>query len=294
MGDNLKRHDAIKVGLEQLYGQPVQGHFQHNLNTLALIINGIIGSGSVQLPKLAIKAPLNTKVESRSAKLSRFLKNDHIKEELYWLPFAQKLLTALSKNKRGLTLVIDGSLVGRGCVALLIAVVYAGRALPVAWLVNKGNKGHFCATAHVELLDKVAALVPPKVAVTFLGDGEFDGTLLQERLTTLGWKYVVRTAKNAKLYLKDCDKWTSYQQMKLAKGQTMFWREVGFSAQGYGRGKLLKVGYWEVSFSDPLYLITNLGNGNHALDLYKKRYRIETIFSEATTKVVVLDWKAAI
>ena len=105
---------------------------------------------------------------------------------------------------------------------------------------------------------------------------------------------MVRTAKNAKLYLKDCDKWTSYQQMKLAKGQTMFWREVGFSAQGYGRGKLLAIGYWEVSFSDPLYLITNLGNGNHALDLYKKRYRIETIFSEATTKVVVLDWKAAI
>ncbi len=29
----------------------------------------------------------------------------------------------LSKNKGGLTLIIDGSLVGRGCVALVIAVV---------------------------------------------------------------------------------------------------------------------------------------------------------------------------
>ena len=268
MGDNHKRHNAIKMGLEQLCGSKVHGHFQHNLNTLALIVNGIIGSGSVQLPKLAIKAPLNTKVESRTAKLSRFVANDNIKEELYWLPFAHKLLTALSKNKAGLTLIIDGSLVGRGCVALVIAVVYGGRALPVAWLVSKGNKGHFCAKSHVELLDKVAPLVPNKVKVTFLGDGEFDGTLLQERLATLGWQYVVRTAKNAKLYLKDCDKWSSYQQMKLAKGQTMFWREVGFSGQGYGRGKLLKVGHWEASFSDPLYLITNLGNGNHALDPY--------------------------
>ena len=200
MGDNHKRHNAIKKGLEQLCGSKVHGHFQHNLNTLALIVNGIIGSGSVQLPKLAIKAPLAIKVESRTAKLSRFVANDNIKEELYWLPFAQKLLTALSENKRGLTLVIDGSLVGRGCVALVIAVVYGGRALPVAWLVSKGNKGHFCAEAHVELLDKVAKLVPPNVTITFLGDGEFDGTLLQERLTTLGWKYVVRTAKNVKLY----------------------------------------------------------------------------------------------
>ena len=76
--------------------------------------------------------------------------------------------------------------------------------------------------------------------------------------------------------------------MKLEKGQSLFWRKVGFSGQGYGRGKLLKVGHWEASFSDPLYLITNLGDGNHALDMYKKRYRIETIFSEVITKVGVL------
>ena len=99
MSDNLKRYNAIKTGLEQLCGSKLAGHFQHNLDTLALMVNGIIGSGSVQLPKLAIKAPLDIKVESRTARLSRFVANDNIKEELYWLPFASKLLTTLSKNK---------------------------------------------------------------------------------------------------------------------------------------------------------------------------------------------------
>ena len=55
--------------------------------------------------KIASLSPLLTlctvenKVESRTARLSRFVANDNIKEELYWLPFASKLLTTLSKNK---------------------------------------------------------------------------------------------------------------------------------------------------------------------------------------------------
>ena len=70
MGDNHKRHNAIKKGLEQLCGSKVQGHFQHNLNTLALIVYSIIGSGSVQLPKLALKAPLNRILRLRAVPLN--------------------------------------------------------------------------------------------------------------------------------------------------------------------------------------------------------------------------------
>jgi hypothetical protein len=187
MSDNHKRYDAIKRGLEQLYGTKVEGHLQHNLHTLALFINGIIAAGSVHLPKLGLKAPLNSRVESRTAKLTRWLKNEHISEQLYWLPFAGQLLAALSKNSKGLTLVMDGSAVGRGCVALVVGVVYAGRALPVAWLVIEGKKGHFSQQRHLELVNQVAELVPPQVRVTFLGDGEFDGTGLQERLAELHW-----------------------------------------------------------------------------------------------------------
>jgi hypothetical protein len=40
-------------------------------------------------------------------------------------------------------LVMDGSVVGRGCVALMLRVIYHGRALPLAWVVVPGAKGHF-------------------------------------------------------------------------------------------------------------------------------------------------------
>lgn len=42
-----------------------------------------------------------------------------------------------------LVLVMDGSVVGRGDIAPMIHVDYKGRALPLAWLVHRGKKGHF-------------------------------------------------------------------------------------------------------------------------------------------------------
>ena len=59
-----------------------------------------------------------------------------------------------------LVLVMDGSVVGRGCVALMIHVVYKGRALPVAWLVRQGKKGTFLKTS-ISPGEQVQDLIPP-------------------------------------------------------------------------------------------------------------------------------------
>jgi hypothetical protein len=41
-----------------------------------------------------------------------------------------------------LVLVMDGSGVGRGCCALMLHVIYKGRALPLTWIVRQCPKGH--------------------------------------------------------------------------------------------------------------------------------------------------------
>jgi hypothetical protein len=77
--------------------------------------------------------------ESRVKRFFRWLKDDAAESETYFMPFASALINALSSS--GLVLVIDGSVVGRGCVALVVGVVYQIRALPVAWIVVRGKKG---------------------------------------------------------------------------------------------------------------------------------------------------------
>ena len=91
---------------------------------------------------------------------------------------------------------MDGSGVGRGCVALMLHVIYKGRALPLAWRVRQGPKGHFPEDLHIALVELMRACLPEGTQVVFLGDGEFDGTTLQETLNEAGWWYVCRTAQS--------------------------------------------------------------------------------------------------
>jgi hypothetical protein len=82
------------------------------LTTLAALISGIVGSKSTQLPSVATTSPDGTKPESRVKRLSRWLDNACILEEVYFLPYVDLLLTQLALET--LVVVMDGSVVGRG------------------------------------------------------------------------------------------------------------------------------------------------------------------------------------
>jgi hypothetical protein len=96
---------------------------QH-LTVLAAFISGIVASKSSQLPSIATKIADRAQPESRVKRLSRWLDNEQIKEEIYFLPYAEMLLSCLTLET--LVLVMDGSGVGRGCSALMIHVMPEG------------------------------------------------------------------------------------------------------------------------------------------------------------------------
>ena len=177
MSDNLRRYHAIRNALVQAYPAPPTGNLARHLSTLAALISGIVGSKSTQLPTIAAKVPNGTKPESRVKRFARWFDNDHILEEVYFLPYADLLLRHFALQT--LVLVMDGSVAGRGCMALMIHVVYKGRALPLAWRVRQGPKGHFPEDLPIALVELVSGLIPEGAPVVLLGDGEFDGTRLQ-------------------------------------------------------------------------------------------------------------------
>src|SRR2546428_8331803 len=184
MSDNLRRYRAIREALTQGYpGQPT-GMVARHLTTLAALISGIVGGKSTQLPHIATKVPDGPKPESRVKRFARWLDNERILEEMSFLPYAEILLTHLALET--LVLVMDGSVVGRGCAALMIHMLYKGRALPLAWRVRQGPKGHFPEELHIALVALVRACLPEGTQVVFLGDGEFDGTALQATLNDAG------------------------------------------------------------------------------------------------------------
>jgi hypothetical protein len=75
-------------------------------------------------------------------------------------------------------------------------ISYKGRALPLAWRVRQGSKGHCPEELHIALVHLRRACLPEGAQVVFLGDGECDGTTLQATLNTARWDYVCRTAQS--------------------------------------------------------------------------------------------------
>ena len=283
MSDKRRRFRTIRDALKKLYPSAPTGNLARQLNTLAYLISGIVGSRHVNLRRVAGQVPDGTKHESRIKKFSRWIANKRIKADLYFLPFAESLL--LSLGQQTLVLVIDGSDVGRGCMTLMVSVIYKKRALPIAWIVIQGKKGHFPEDMHVQLVEQVRDLVPEGSDVIFLGDGEFDGITLQATVASYGWQYVSRTAKNIQL----CEEgeWFSFSDVWVQRGDCFGIPDVLFTEAAYG--PVLVVAWWRRDYQEPIYLVTNLETAEEACYWYRKRFRIETFFSDQKSRGFHLD-----
>lgn len=195
MSTSFRTYRAIKRALMQALHVRGQTHQEQHINTLALFICGIVGSQQVQFAKVIAQTPFRQrKNESLVTRLRRWGQHSDVTSEWLYLPFANAVLASLAST--GITLVFDGSTIGRGCMVLMASVVYRSRAIPLAWVVIRGQKGHLPQNQHLALLAQVAALLPIEANVTVLGDGEFDGIELLAAICVRGWQYVCRTASN--------------------------------------------------------------------------------------------------
>jgi hypothetical protein len=164
----------------------------------------------------------------------------------------------------------------------MIHVAYKGRALPLAWLVRPGKKGHCPEDLHIALVQQVHPLIPPGAQVVVLGDGEFDGTTLQHTMDDYGWSYVVRTGSHITV-LWDGDRFRCETVASCIKpGTLVALRDACVTAAAYG--PILLLCCWAKGYKDPLYLLTNMASADEACRVYAKRFRIETFFSDQKSR----------
>jgi hypothetical protein len=284
MSDTHRRYRAIKRALLQTLPARRNSHHEKHLNTLAALICGIVGAQHTHLPKIASKAPsLGAKPPSRIKRFSRWVENGTITYETYFLPFAQAVLASLAHQP--VVLVMDESVVGRGCVTLMLSVVYGRRALPLAWIVVKGAKGHFPQTSHCALVAQIQPYVPSNAAVIFLGDGEFDGTNLQATIASYGWQYACRTAGTILIWCGDAH--IPFSALGVQPDQVVLVADAQVTLSRYGPVMALAV--WEAAYQAPLYLVSNMADAQMAVQWYSKRATIETFFSDQKSRGFRID-----
>lgn len=276
MTDNARRFSAVRMALVKNYPAAGSPRLARHLTTLSALVAGIVAAGSTHLPKIAQKVPDQTKADSRVKRFSRLLNNERTRFETYFLPFAREVACCLAQN-RPLLVVFDGSSLGRGSATLMASLVYRRRALPLAWIVKRGKKGHFSWQDHLDLFDRLRQVIPERARVIFLGDGEFDSVELQRALDQAGYDYVCRTSSS--ILVQD-----GYTECAIGElmpfDQQRYASLPGASITKAAYGPVHVVVWHEKRHQNPIFLVTNLELAEEALYWYKRRFRIETLFSD--------------
>jgi len=285
MSDAIKMNLAISRYLQQILGGLVQ---DSHIHALALMMTGLIRSKSSNFDEIGRKSgqPSRAKFPSRVKLIHRFNKNEPVTYQTHFLPFIERVIASLGLTEFRLS--IDSSKVGRNCWLLVIGLVYKKRVIPLAWLVSKGSKGHSGLDKQLELLNQVAALLPVGTLVILTGDAEFDGTGVLEWLKSHpDWHYAVRTAKNITVSTDPQADEFALSDLRPASAQAKFLSGVRFTQPQVGPVNIAIL--WDETEQEHFYLVTDADTLAQAQKWYRRRYRIETLFSDSKSRGFGLD-----
>ena len=178
--------------------------------------------------------------------------------------------------------VLEGSVVGRGCLVLLLHGVEKGRALPLAWRVRHSPKGPCPEALHIARGELRSPLIPAGAKGGLLGDGEFDGTALQATLHEAGWAYACRTALSTTATWEGETFRLDTLGACLKPGRLIEVQNVHVTREAYG--PIMVLCCWAKGYQEPLYLVSNMLTAEEACRWYEKRFRIETFFSDQKSR----------
>jgi len=282
MSDSERLHKAIR----KLVNDMLPEMLEENRITLAQLTTGILRSGQVQFRKVAQKLKYHFKKTSLEDKFRRFVRNENINVDVEYLPFTQFIVSSLIENQEKLVLLIDSSKSGGRCICLMVSVYYKGRALPFCWTIYKGRKGHSSIETQLALLKNVYALIPDDVSVVLLGDGEFDGAAVVDWMKKVNWQYACRTALDTLIFYRD--EWVALQNLPLAPKQEAFFTNVLFT-QSVQVGPVNILAIWNEKEACHWFIVTNFSTQEEATKWYRKRFTIETLFSDIKGRGFNLD-----
>lgn len=252
---------------------------QNQIVTIAMMVTGIVLGRKAQLSVISLEIPHPAKPASLEKRFHRFVKNERFDAQVCYLPFAHLILSHLADKP--LLLAMDGSTVGRGCMALMVGVIYRRRAIPLAWIVYKGEKGHTTADRHITVLQQLLPLLPESAEVILLGDGEYDTVEMLAWVTErTKWQFVVRTSKSN--LITHSGQQYALRDLCGGHGSTTSVDHVLFTQQEFG--PVMAVAWWGKQYDDPIFLISNCASPMLACRYYRRRFRVETLFSDKKSR----------
>ena len=278
-------YKEIQVRLSNRGSVEKDGNSIRRINTLSGLVSGMIRKGKSHLPDIGSGLRKNIDANSKTIAAKRFIGNKWTDYESHYQPYLLSFLRgilAYTYLANGIILVIDGSQTGKDNATLMVSLVWQNRGIPICWLTKKGSKGHFKSSDHEEVvalaMKILKPLLPKKLAVTLLGDGEFDGIGLQELSLSNGWNYVLRTANNTVFYDGD-ERFRARTVSPDSSTDCILIPSLDFTDKRFANVNFV---CWHdhKKHEDPIFLVSNLDCPREIIEFYNQRYSIECLFKD--------------
>ena len=242
------------------------------------------GQGRLSLAALARVLPTQGSAHAREKRLHRFLKNPR----LDFRTMTASLAAILLPPGKGFCPVILDQTKSGSAQALLAAVPYAGRALPLACytfaypLMEAALKSQN-QLEHIFLLDTETSL-PPGVIAVWIADRAYARSLLLQQSEQEQRPYIVRGRKETII---------TYQGRRMKLGQlhappckALRYQDVLYHA--YRKVPVDVIVYYDPTYQEPWYLLVpvayrELLETDLVVELYRERMQIEQSFRDFKT-----------
>jgi hypothetical protein len=248
------------------------------VRNLALFMTGLVLSMSVHLSQIVKKLPPAAQQRSLVNRLRRFVDNPRVDVRACYEPVVVQLLAAFENAP--LRLIVDCSKLGFDYRMLTVAIAYRKRALPLAWSIHRGRKGHIQAQEQIALLRYVHSLLRTRrrAPVWVLGDSGFQSVRFLRWLRQRGWQFVVRVTGQVCVSTAG-QPWRRLADLDLKPGETRVLGWVRLTQQ-HNYGWLYLVAHWAHGHDEPWYLVTTQPNPRQALRYYAVRMWTEEMYGD--------------
>jgi hypothetical protein len=275
-------HRAITT-LEQTL-QPHLGLSKSRLETLCLIVVGMVSARTVNLSHLACERPGTALVASTYRRLQRFFQ--HVRLEADWsAPLVARLLglagcwhLALDRTQ--------WKLGTRHVNILMLAVVTRRARVPLIWSVLDSNGGTSDSGERVALMRRYLAIFGATSVRMLLADREFVGRAWMDFLNENNIPFAIRMKEKLLVTTEDGRRLPLASLLRKCRGGRTFRAALGrdeapgplwlnFAARRLDDGTLL--------------IVASNTPARAALAAYRKRWAIECLFGDTKTRGLNLE-----
>jgi hypothetical protein len=272
MSATSQLHTMLLTELQSLVPPEVYGDIRR-LHNLGWAVVGVAHYRSVAVEDWAEVVEGRARfAASRVRRLVRWLKNPAVQPARWYAPLLQHALRDLTPAQR-LYVALDTTQLGR-FVLIRAALIYRGRALPLAWRVLVHASATVAFAAYEPVLAQVHALLP-HANIVLLADRGFYHEKLLTWAENHHWHYRIRVPGDTRFQLAG-ERWT-VQELCLPPGQALFLQYVSVLA-GTHPAVHVALGTPEDHPTEPWYIVSDEPTSVETFDEYGGRFDIEENF----------------